>query len=141
MLVNCTYAWNVLGYCLFIDDSSSSEPSLSLLWLFPIALKLFLLLLQPKAQHSVPNLPIFSVSKDHVRRQNVSRNKRKQVNFAPLFNWAHLELSCSIDQTCDRILNIYVASKIKEKYGLLTAYRGQFPALPTCDPLSRSPAE
>ena len=56
---NKCYEWNVRENFLFNTDSSSSVPLLSLRNVVSSPFTFFLRLLQPKAQHCVPNFPLF----------------------------------------------------------------------------------
>ena len=78
---NKCYEWNVRENFLFNSDSSSSVPSLSLRNVVSSPFIFFLRLLQSKAQHYVPNFPIFLTAYNNYATKVVTPIWRR-LNFA-----------------------------------------------------------
>ena len=80
---------------LFNSDSSSSVPLLSLRNVVSSTFTFFLRLLQAKAQHCVPNFPIFLTAYNNYVAKGVSPIWRR-LNFAGFIFCPSLHISCSI---------------------------------------------
>ena len=92
---NKCYKRNVCENFLFNSDSSSSVPSLSLRNVVSFPFTFFLRLLQPKAQHCVPNFPIFLTAYNNYVAKVVTPIWRR-LNFARFIFCPTRHMSCSI---------------------------------------------
>ena len=92
---NKCYEWHVRENVLFNSDSSSSVPSLSLRNVVSFPFTFFLRLLQPKAQHCVPNFPIFLTAYNNYVAKVVTPIWRR-LNFARFIFCPTRHMSCSI---------------------------------------------
>ena len=92
---NKCYEWNVRENFLFNSDSSSSVPSLSLRNVVSSPFTFFLRLLQPKAQHCVPNFPIFLTAYNNYVAKVITPIWRR-LNFVGFIFCLSRHMSCSI---------------------------------------------
>ena len=92
---NKYYEWNVRENFLFNSDSSSSVPSLSLRNVVSSPFTFFLRLLQPKAQHCVPNFLNFLTAYNNYVAKVVTPILRR-LNFADLIFCPSRHMSSSI---------------------------------------------
>ena len=92
---NKCYEWNIRETFLFNTEYSSSVPLLSLRNVVSSPFTFFLRLLQLKAQHCVPNFPIFLTAYNNYATKVVSPILRR-LNFAGFSFCPSRHTSCSI---------------------------------------------